>query len=222
MPDRQRAGSESESTSEEDGQNVSEDRLLAERVAARALEALRPALEQHAFRAAMALRGRAPHEQARFSSNAVRAGESSSRASSTRNDAPHQHQEGASSSARDFSWVAALRSRQAEYSAAPLFFHLHDPADPSTRRVRFSWTAAGHAASVALAGDFSGWEELPMLRIYCGTCADPYWELLVDLSPGAYHYLFLIDGVWKSDSTRREVVHASGKIMNLVLVDATL
>jgi hypothetical protein len=45
------------------------------------------------------------------------------------------------------------------------------------------------AGSVAVAGDFSGWEPRPLQRGTNGT-----WTLEAVLPPGVYHYAFLVDG----------------------------
>lgn len=55
---------------------------------------------------------------------------------------------------------------------------------------------AGAAQSVELVGDFTGWQEHP---IPLELKADGNWEATVDLAPGEYHYLFLVDGEWCDD-----------------------
>lgn len=63
--------------------------------------------------------------------------------------------------------------------------------------VRFAVSAPG-AQSVALAGDFNGWETED-IRL-----ADPegdgVWQAVVPLTPGVYQYMFVLDGeTWISD-----------------------
>lgn len=65
----------------------------------------------------------------------------------------------------------------------------------SPTSVRFTLEAPA-AASVALVGDFNGWnpQALPMRR-----AADGSWEVDVPLAPGRYTYSFVVDGVVASD-----------------------
>ena len=55
---------------------------------------------------------------------------------------------------------------------------------------------APEAREVKLAGDFTEWETnpIPMEKNEDGT-----WQATVDLAPGQYHYLFLVDGNWNDD-----------------------
>lgn len=57
------------------------------------------------------------------------------------------------------------------------------------RRVTFT-LEAGDAADVALIGDFTGWEPVPMTRTRDG------WRLEQVLPAGLYHFGFIVDGVW--------------------------
>jgi hypothetical protein len=62
---------------------------------------------------------------------------------------------------------------------------------PGGRRVTFRLRAP-EARSVALSGDFTGWEPRPMRRGEGGT-----WVLALVLEPGLHHFGFLVDGsVW--------------------------
>jgi 1,4-alpha-glucan branching enzyme len=55
---------------------------------------------------------------------------------------------------------------------------------------------AGAAQSVELVGDFTGWQENPIpLELQ----ADGNWQVTVQLAPGQYNYLFLVDGEWCDD-----------------------
>jgi 1,4-alpha-glucan branching enzyme len=56
--------------------------------------------------------------------------------------------------------------------------------------------AAPAAATVQLAGDFTQWQERP---INMQKDADGIWRVTVELSPGAHHYRFLVDGQWQDD-----------------------
>jgi len=59
----------------------------------------------------------------------------------------------------------------------------------------FTITAAG-ASSVALVGDFTHWQEKPIAMKPVG---GGQWKTTVPLSPGTYHYRFLVDGEWRDD-----------------------
>lgn len=59
----------------------------------------------------------------------------------------------------------------------------------------FTITAPG-AASVALVGDFTHWQEKPIALKPVG---GGQWKASVPLSPGTYHYRFLVDGEWRDD-----------------------
>ncbi len=56
------------------------------------------------------------------------------------------------------------------------------------KRVRFVMEVDG--ASVAILGDFSDWEAIPM------ELDDGKWLIELDLEPGMYHFGFRVDGVW--------------------------
>jgi len=64
-----------------------------------------------------------------------------------------------------------------------------------THRQTFSITAPT-ALSVHLVGDFTHWQEKPM-ALKKGR--DGVWKVTVPLSPGTYHYRFLVDGQWRDD-----------------------
>jgi len=55
---------------------------------------------------------------------------------------------------------------------------------------------APDAMSVMLVGDFSHWQENP---ISLQRQKNGSWKTTVSLSPGTYHYRFLVDGEWRDD-----------------------
>lgn len=59
----------------------------------------------------------------------------------------------------------------------------------------FSFTAPT-ARSVQLVGDFTQWQQKP-INMQKG--ADGIWRTTVELSRGAHHYRFLVDGQWRDD-----------------------
>ena len=67
-------------------------------------------------------------------------------------------------------------------------------------RVRLSVEAPPGAREVALLGDFTLWDEVPMQR------AGGSWEVEVDVAPGTHHYGFLVDGEWYVPQDTRDVV----------------
>lgn len=59
----------------------------------------------------------------------------------------------------------------------------------------FSIRAPG-AVRVQVVGDFTHWQQSPInLRQEAGGL----WQVGVALSPGTYHYRFLVDGQWQDD-----------------------
>jgi 1,4-alpha-glucan branching enzyme len=63
---------------------------------------------------------------------------------------------------------------------------------------------APDAISVQLVGDFTSWQEeaIEMEKQKGGV-----WKITVALTPGTYHYRFVVDGEWRDDSdcaSRRE------------------
>ena len=64
------------------------------------------------------------------------------------------------------------------------------------RKQAFGFTAPT-ATSVMLVGDFTHWQEKPIsLKKQTGG----RWETSVSLTPGTYHYRFLVDGQWQDDA----------------------
>lgn len=73
---------------------------------------------------------------------------------------------------------------------------VRNPSQPGTRPVSFSLDAP-EAMSVALVGDFNGWDpNAQLLRRGKGRV----WQRTVRLSPGVYQYKFVVDGSgWRED-----------------------
>ena len=63
------------------------------------------------------------------------------------------------------------------------------------QKVTFSFTAP-KANTVLVAGDFTGWQEAPLIlkKDKSGT-----WKNTVSLPPGRYEYRLLVDGQWQDD-----------------------
>ena len=53
-----------------------------------------------------------------------------------------------------------------------------------------------NAEEVYLVGDFTDWEENPILLKRQN---DGIWKATVPLQPGAYQYRFMVDGQWRDD-----------------------
>lgn len=63
-------------------------------------------------------------------------------------------------------------------------------------RVHFSYIDE-RANSVCVAGDFNGWSK----AAHCMTKTEGSWAVDLNLTPGRYQYLFVIDGrLWRPDS----------------------
>lgn len=85
---------------------------------------------------------------------------------------------------------AGISIRPARWTAPPppAVAAIGDAVDGG-RRVRFSIRAPG-ADRVELAGDFTGWEPVPMER------RGQRWETDRVIPPGVHHFSFLVDGEW--------------------------
>lgn len=96
-----------------------------------------------------------------------------------------------------WAWVGALCT--AAFLLAPI---INEPTSESqTVLVRFA-IAAPAAQSVALAGDFNGWDPA-QIRLQRG--ADGHWAGAVSLPPGVYQYMFVVDGErWVADPSAAE------------------
>lgn len=77
------------------------------------------------------------------------------------------------------------------------------PAAPAAARIEVELQLAGEMArSVAVAGDFNGWDAASMKR-----GGDGVWRIRLSLSPGRYQYAFLIDeSRWVADPRAATVV----------------
>lgn len=71
------------------------------------------------------------------------------------------------------------------------------------------------AQHVAVAGEFNGWntELLPMVRT-----SSNQWTASVVLSPGAYAYKFVVDGVWRLDPNQRATRVVQNSTNSLLVV----
>ena len=67
--------------------------------------------------------------------------------------------------------------------------------DESKSVQEFFFTASD-ASSVQLVGDFTHWQTKPINLV---KQANGIWKTSVPLSPGIYHYRFLVDGQWSDD-----------------------
>lgn len=69
--------------------------------------------------------------------------------------------------------------------------------------------------TVAVAGDFSDWEVLPMERV-----DENCYALTLRLRPGKYEYGFLVDGQWVADPfSPRAVADGFGGVNSILVVD---
>jgi len=63
------------------------------------------------------------------------------------------------------------------------------------QKVTFSYHAPS-AQSVALAGDFTGWNQAPVVL---KKDKGGVWKKTISLPPGRYEYRLLVDGQWRDD-----------------------
>jgi hypothetical protein len=84
---------------------------------------------------------------------------------------------------------------------AAVFFRFPDLPDPMVEKPQRFVIYQPGVRQAAIIGNFTNWRTLHMQR-----AGDPgYWEITVDLPPGAYRYSFLLDGSRRMpDPTRAE------------------
>jgi 1,4-alpha-glucan branching enzyme len=66
--------------------------------------------------------------------------------------------------------------------------------------VTFSFMAPG-AQTVAVAGDFTGWQQAP---VEMKKDKGGLWTKTIPLPPGRYEYRLLVDGQWQNDPQCRD------------------
>mmetsp|Transcript_15490 Transcript_15490/g.41603 ORF Transcript_15490/g.41603 Transcript_15490/m.41603 type:complete len:272 (-) Transcript_15490:7-822(-) len=148
--------------------------------------------------------------------------------------APKRHEKNAAGA--DYAW--ALQLEKAAPSLEPekavtFEFDQSGAVDDEYVRVRFVWREC--ARRVFLAASFSDWKmlhelwptELQLEEIYgCGMNTKgsdvlplrSEWEVLLDLRPGVYHYVFFVDGRWRHDSKALVARDAQGNRVNRLYV----
>jgi len=85
-----------------------------------------------------------------------------------------------------------------------------------TSTVLFRWTQKG--LGVYLAGSWNHFTPEPMIKVTSGR---PY-ELSVNLKPGVYQYLFVVDGKWEFDRGVESIKNDVGGFNNVLLVEKNL
>jgi len=85
-----------------------------------------------------------------------------------------------------------------------------------TSTVLFRWTQKG--SGVYLAGSWNHFTPEPMIKVTSGR---PY-ELSVNLKPGVYQYLFVVDGKWEFDQNVESIKNDVGGFNNVLLVEKNL
>ncbi|HEU4649212.1 MAG TPA: isoamylase early set domain-containing protein [Gemmatimonadales bacterium] len=97
-------------------------------------------------------------------------------------------------------WISAPAAAPAPVAAAPspaLVRQVAAPGEYGGRVVQFTLVAPG-ASSVAVAGDFNGWNagQTPMSRVSGGDV----WVATMPLPPGQHTYAFVVNGrEWRAD-----------------------
>ncbi|MEJ2691049.1 MAG: AAA family ATPase [Deltaproteobacteria bacterium] len=71
------------------------------------------------------------------------------------------------------------------------------------REVHFTLDAPSDA-EVQIAGDFTGWQPMPLS--YNGNGRGERWLKTVRLKPGDYQYKYLVNGEWRPDPTNRQMI----------------
>jgi 1,4-alpha-glucan branching enzyme len=89
-------------------------------------------------------------------------------------------------------WLVVPRHDSAELATIPA----EDAVAPSnTVRYEFRFEAAA-AAEVCLAGDFNRWKVCDARLSRVG---EDVWSVSMELPPGRYEYMFVVDGQWVTD-----------------------
>jgi len=83
---------------------------------------------------------------------------------------------------------------------------------PTGARVLVAVETAASARSVALLGDFTLWEEVPMQR------RNGRWEVELEVPEGTHHYGFLVDDQWYVPDDTRDVVPDEWGRLSAILV----
>jgi len=77
----------------------------------------------------------------------------------------------------------------------------------STHGVVFVWPAPPDAETVAVVGNFNGWEGTDL----SDPDGDGIWTASIPLAPGRYEYAFIVDGQWKGqDPLADEYIESFG------------
>src|SRR4051812_24304758 len=86
--------------------------------------------------------------------------------------------------------------------AAPARTAAAKPAKPKTNHVSFELVKAD-ARTVCVAGSFNQWqpEKTPLAPV-----GDGRWVGELNVTPGRYEYLFVVDGQWLTDPNAKETV----------------
>jgi anti-sigma factor RsiW len=100
-------------------------------------------------------------------------------------------------------WLPAAAAVLAVGVGVLVLRHHAVQAPPASGRVEVELQLPGEQArSVAVAGDFNGWDAASMRR-----GADGVWRIRLSLSPGRYQYAFLVDDAgWVADPRAATVV----------------
>lgn len=72
-----------------------------------------------------------------------------------------------------------------------------------------------NAQRVSLAGDFTGWQNLPMTR-----GPDGWWRCLIRAAPGCYHFRYLCDNEWFLDYAAFGLEHGPYGLNSVVSVES--
>jgi 1,4-alpha-glucan branching enzyme len=83
---------------------------------------------------------------------------------------------------------------------------------PDGARVRIDLPAPESGLAVAVLGDFTLWEEVPMQR------RDGHWSVELDIPVGTHHFGFLVDDEWYIPDEAPDVVPDEWGRRSLTLV----
>jgi hypothetical protein len=89
-----------------------------------------------------------------------------------------------------------------------------DAASPDAVRYEFTFRAE-KAGEICLAGDFNDWRvcAAPLVRV-----GEDLWSVSLELPPGRYEYMFVVDGRWVTDPKASTFVDDGFGTKNALLV----
>ena len=84
----------------------------------------------------------------------------------------------------------------------------------SVSAVLFEWNNGAAFEKVQLAGSFTEWKPVEMVK----TLGSDKWAFKLDLPPGEYEFKFVVDGNWVHDEGQPSKTNEMGTLNNVICV----